>query len=98
MCVWPAATSATQAYADDAGAKSINIGTSCITVPENGWNATDGNYLLYGEFGYPVKYRILTNADEKMLIDSDEILWEGKFRAKYTLDDAQKYAASEIRA
>ena len=99
MCVWPAATSATQAYAADTSAKSINIGTSCITVPENGWNATDGSYLYYGSYNdAPVKYRVLASDDGEMLLDSDEILWEGKFRANYTLDDSQKYAASEIRA
>ena len=96
MCVWPAATSATQAYADDAGAKSINIGTSCITVPENGWNATDGNYLYYGSFNdAPVKYRVLASDDGEMLLDSDKILSAMPFTDSEE-DTANKYPSSDL--
>ncbi len=84
-------------------AKSVNIGANAITVPEGGWNKTDGNYLYYGADDYgteaAIKYRVLKNADEKLLIDSDEILWVEKFNKTYTAKDpnANAYETSPVR-
>ena len=93
----------TMAFASGGGStttpvvKSVNIGADAITVPEGGWNKTDGNYLYYGADDYgtkaAVKYRVLKNADGKLLIDSDEILWEDQFNKNYTAKNpvAQSY-------
>ena len=89
----------TMAFATSSGgsattlvAKSVNIGADAITVPEGGWNKTVGNYLYYGSYSNKaVKYRVLSNSNNAMLIDSDVSLWGDDFSETET-----NYAQSDI--
>lgn len=77
-------------------AKSINIGTKQISVPQGGWTKTEGAYLYYGVYHrYPVKYRVLKMSDGTALLDCDIILFMGAFVKAGGKSD---YATSDIRA
>ncbi len=89
------------AKADETVAKSINIGTSNITVPDGGWTKVAGHYINFGKGngdelgdynGKALKYRVLSNDGNTMLIDSDETLFNNKFD-----ETDNDYAGSALR-
>ena len=98
MCVWPAATHTTQAYAGTTS-KTVNVGASHISVPSGGW--TSGSYFYFGSYNNnAIKYRVLSNSNNTMLIDSDTTLWTGIFsnnRVYQATDGNGGYANSTIR-
>ncbi len=84
-------------------AKTVNIGTGAITAPEGGWDAESGNYFYFGSYeGTPVKYRVLSNDDGKLLLDSDKVLACRAFNANSSAQDTglerAKYSSSDIAA
>ena len=91
-------TQSAQADETSTSPKSINIGASCITVPEAGWSTADGNYLYYGSYkGAATKYRVLTNNGATMLIDSDVALWADYFSAATETDYAESTIYSYLK-
>ena len=84
------------ADASDA-AKTVNFGADVLTTPADGWTASEGNYLYFGSFqNAPTKYRVLANADGKLLIDSDQILVGAPFTADSSATDRDKYKNSDV--
>lgn len=77
-------------------AKTINVGTDCITVPSSGWDSTDGSYL---RFGWPAMnsglYRVLQKNSNVALIDFDAIRYFGYFDDE---NDTNKYASSTVQS
>ncbi len=83
--------------ADAKTTKSINIGTDNIPQKSGKWTFDD-SYLYYGSYGgYAIRYRILSNDGQKMLMDSDMVLYMTVFDKNNGIDYSKSTVRDEIK-